>query len=272
MKAQLKSILKETTDQRLARLQLREYLQHLVLRQLFEMKQLSRWIFQGGTALRIIHGLNRYSEDLDFQLLTPIKNYSLSDSVAELRKHLQRQGYSVSTSPVREKTVCSAFIRFEGLLTELGLTRNANEKLSVKLEIDTNPPEGYGKKSALINRYFPFALYHHDLPSFLAGKIHAILHRNYTKGRDYYDLIFLLSRWPDLEPNIPFLVNALSQTAYSGQIINDQNWRYVLLRRIEEVNWAAVVKDVEPFLESQADRELLNHEYLIQLLNSQVSG
>lgn len=267
MKAQLKPILQGAADQRQAHLLLREYLQHLILRQLFEMKRLSDWVFQGGTALRILFGLNRYSEVLDFQLLKPNRNYSLHTLIEPLCQRLRRQGYRVKSSRVREKTVTAVFIRFEGLLTEFSLSRNANENLSIKIDIDTNPPAGYGTESALINRFFPFALYHHDLPSFCAGKIHAILQRDYTKGRDYYDLIFLLSRWPDLKPNIPFLVNALAQTGYSGETINDRNWRNVLIRHIEGVNWTAVVKDVEPFLESPADREILKPDNLIQVLN-----
>lgn len=267
MKAQLKPILQGAADQRQARLLLGEYLQHLILRQLFEMKRLSEWIFQGGTALRILYGLNRYSEDLDFQLVKPNRNYTLRTLIEPLCQRLRRQGYSVTTSQVREKTVTAVFVRFEGLLTEFGVSRNANEKLSIKIDVDTNPPQGSERESALINRFFPFALYHLDLPGFCAGKIHAILPRDYPKGRDYYDLIFLLSRWPDLEPNIPFLVNALAQTGYSGEKVNDQNWRDVLLRHVEGVNWIAVVKDVEPFLESPVDRDILKRDNLIQVLS-----
>jgi len=267
MKEQIKSILENSHNSRQARLLLREYLQHVILRQLFEMKLLQGWVFQGGTALRIIYGLNRFSEDLDFQLLKAESRYSLTTKLLKLRRNLEKQGYRISETPVSEKTISSMSIRFEDLLAEFGLSSQRNEKLSVKIDLDTNPPDGYGKQAILINRYFPFSLIQHDPPSLLAGKLHAILQRAYIKGRDYYDLVFLLSRWKGLKPNILFLSNALTQTGYSGESITDQNWHEVIQRRINKTEWTAVVKDVEPFLESRADIQLLTQENLTQLLS-----
>ncbi|MBU0712747.1 nucleotidyl transferase AbiEii/AbiGii toxin family protein [bacterium] len=267
MKEQIKYILQNSHNPQQARLLLREYLQHVILRQLFEMKLLQELVFQGGTALRIIYGLNRFSEDLDFQLLNAPSRYSITATILKLRRNLEKQGYLISDTSVNEKTVSSTFIWFEGLLAEFGLSLHSNEKLSVKIDLDTNPPDGYGKQAILINRYFPFSLIQHDLPSFLSGKLHAVLQRAYTKGRDYYDLVFLLSRWKGLKPNIPFLSNTLTQTGYSGEPVTEQNWREIILRRINETEWDEVINDVEPFLESNVDLQLLTRENLIQLLS-----
>lgn len=266
MKSQAREIVQNASDMRQARLLLREYLQHLILRQLFEQKILQQWVFHGGTALRIIHGLNRFSDDLDFHLMTPDPEYSLINPVKKLRKGLELQGYQVSDSQVTRKTVTSTFIRFEQLLYEFDLSPNLNEKLSIKIELDTNPPDGFNLRQTLVNLYFPYSLTAHDLPTFFAGKLHAVLQRAYTKGRDYYDLVFLLSRWRALTPNLPYLHNALKQTNYQGEQVTDRNWCAIILKGISGTNWDTVIKDAEPFLESGADLQLLNRDNLNSLL------
>jgi predicted nucleotidyltransferase component of viral defense system len=179
---------------------------------------------------------------------------------------LDLQGYQVSDSQIKRKTVASTFIRFEQILYEFGLSPNLNEKLSIKIELDTNPPDGFNLRQTLVNLYFPYSLMAHDLPTFFAGKLHAVLQRAYTKGRDYYDLVFLLSRWRDLTPNLPYLQNALKQTNYQGEQVTDLNWRAIILKGISGTNWDTVIKDVEPFLESGADLQLLNRDNLNSLL------
>jgi len=266
MKSQARAIVQGAANPRQARLLLREYLQHLILRQLFEQKVLQQWVFHGGTALRIIYGLNRFSEDLDFHLRTPDLQYSLTAIVKTLCRNLELQGYQISESRIVERTVLSAFIGFEQLLSEFNLSPHSNVKLSVKIELDTNPPEGFDYRQTLVNQYFPFGLIIHDLPTFLASKLHALIQRPYTKGRDYYDLVFLFSRWQELSPNITYLRNALRQTNYRGEEITEQNWRKVILDIISKTNWDRVIKDVEPFLESVADLQLLSRENLNVLL------
>ncbi len=251
----------------IANLQLREYLQHVILRALFEQKDLAHLIFHGGTALRIIHGLNRFSEDLDFHLSVTNQKYSLTPVIAKLRNNLILQGYSVSDSNVKEKTVRSTFIKFEGLLFECGLSPNEDEKLSIKLEVDANPPAAWQVERRLINVYSPYSLIHHDVPSFLSGKFHAILQRPYTKGRDFYDIIFLLSRWEDLQPNIPYLQNALAQTNYTGAKINHDSWRSIISDYARNLNWGEIQDDIRPFVISSADSDLLDLNILLDLLN-----
>ncbi len=267
MKSEAIRIVSESESPTAAYLKLREYLQHVILRVLFEQKDLQNLIFHGGTALRIIHGLNRFSEDLNFHLKDQMEYYSLAPVVSRLRKNLALQGYSTSDTVVKEKTVRSTFIIFENLLFECGLSPNVNEKLSVKLEVDANPPAGWEVERNLINDYFPIGLIHHDLPSFLAGKFHAILQRPYTKGRDFYDIIFLLSRWKNLEPNLSYLQNALTQTGYSGKPLNQDTWRYVISTTAKTLNWNHIRDDIRPFLMSPGDYELLDLDILLGLLS-----
>ncbi len=224
------------------------------------------WYHPSAT-LRIIQGLNRFSEDLDFHLSVKDDQYALSPVIAKLCRNLALQGYTISDSMVSQKTVRSTFIKFERLLFECGLSPNEDEKLSIKLEVGANPPPGWKVERRIINSYFPFSLIHHDAPSFLSGKFHAILQRPYSKGRDFYDIIFLLSRWEGLQPNIAYLQNALIQTNYSGEAINQESWKSVIGAYARSLNWGQIQDDVRPFLISSGDSDLMELPILLDLLH-----
>jgi hypothetical protein len=103
----------------------------------------------------------------------------------------------------------------------------------------------------------------HDLGSCMAGKIHAVLARRYAKGRDLFDLAWYLTRSDHPLPNFELLANALAQTGWKGPRIEPETWRKVLVDRVASLDWAAVVADVEPFLEDPGDRQLLHREVLL---------
>ena len=106
----------------------------------------------------------------------------------------------------------------------------------------------------------------HDRPTFLAGKLHAVLQRPYPKGRDYYDLMFYLQRWSDVEPNLPYLRNALRQTQYAGAPVADDTWRQVIADQVEAVDWGRIHEDVAPFLFRPADVKAFQKQMLLLLL------
>jgi len=164
------------------------------------------------------------------------------------------------------KVVHSGFVRFPGLLYELGLSGQRNQVLSIKLEVDTKPPAGARLETTLVRRHVLLQLQHHDQSSLLAGKLHALLQRDYVKGRDLYDLFWYLSnrRWP--EPNLVLLNNALKQSEWKGGKLSESTWRIVVQRKIETMAWDRVVDDVEPFLEKEAELNLLTRENLLSLL------
>jgi predicted nucleotidyltransferase component of viral defense system len=259
------SIVKQEKDPQLSFNKLREYLQHVILRELFEQGVLDNIVFHGGTALRILFDLRRFSEDLDFHTLNK-NEFDLEKIVKKIKAHLTQQGYRLSVTTNFKGAVQSAFIKFNDLLPEAGLSRQKGEKLRVKIEVDTSPPEGYNTKSSLINKYFPFGLIHHDRASFLSGKLHAVLQRSYTKGRDYYDLWFYLSRWKELIPNFQYLNNALKQTRYKGPSIKKENWEKVTSSKIKEIEWDYVISDVEPFVENQKDLRIFSKKTMLELL------
>jgi hypothetical protein len=162
--------------------------------------------------------------------------------------------------------VAAALVKFRGLLHELRLSPHRDEVLTVKVEIDARPPSGAGTETRLVRRFVMLNLLHYDRPSLLAGKLHAILSRKYTKGRDLYDLAWYLSDtdWP--APNLTQLNNALRQTNWQGPPATPKNWRTLVARKLETIDWSAALQDVSPFLERKQDAALVSDSVLLPLL------
>jgi hypothetical protein len=244
----------------------REYLQARILERLQRAGAFASLAFQGGTALRFLFSLPRFSEDLDFSLERPRGGYDLRAWLAGIRSDLSREGYEVALKASDSRAVHSAFVSFPGLPFELGLSRRREESLSVKLEVDTRPPAGAGLEVSVVRRHALLRFQHHDRASLLAGKLHAILTRPYAKGRDLYDLMWYLSDrgWP--APNLALLNHALEQGRWEGPAVTAKNWRSTVARRIETLDWERLVADVRPFLENPSEADLLTRDALRGLL------
>lgn len=266
MKEYIRHILENVTDLNIGRLKIREYLQARLLQILQDKAAFTNWAFVGGTALRFLYFIPRFSEDLDFSLVKSGSEDHFQDMVITIKKTFDAEGYQVNIKANSEKTVKNAFIKFEGLLFELGYSQHRSEVISIKIELDTNPPEGAHITSTIIRKHVILNLQHYDKSSLLAGKLHALLSRRYLKGRDVYDLLWYLSdrNWP--QPNIAFLSNALRQTGWQGEPVTIHNWKKLLLEKFESVDWERIVADVKPFLEHPEEIQLLNQANLIKLL------
>ena len=244
---------------------MREYLQAYILRIMHDEGVFRSTAFLGGTALRFIYKLPRYSEDLDFSI-TADKHYIFVDLIRKIKRELELAGYDISISYNDEKTVQYAMVKFEKLMYEAGMSARKEQKFSIKIEIDTNPPQGAILKTNILNIYFPLAFLSFDIPSLFAGKIHALLNRKYTKGRDFFDLGWYLSRWKDISPNITLLQNSLKQTGWEEEMLSEKTWRSFLYKVVEETDWEKIRQDVENFLENPADMNIFTKENTLTLL------
>lgn len=244
----------------------REYLQARVLESLQDAGAFTRWAFVGGTALRFLYSIPRFSEDLDFSLVREGQEPAFKSALEEVRRALALEGYKIEITVNDRKTVASAWLRFPGLLHEIGLSAHPSQVMSIKLELDTRPPPGAGVVTSIVRRHVTLNLCHYDKASLLAGKLHAVLSRKWTKGRDLYDLVWYLAdrHWP--APNLDLLNAALSQTAWDGPLMTAANWRAELARRLETLDWERARADVRPFLERERDIELVTLETLSKML------
>ena len=271
MKEQIKQIIASAPDRLRARNLVREYCQARILQFLQEAGAFGSWIFHGGTALRFLYMLPRYSEDLDFALTIPSAAPDFVSIITDVGRSFEAEAYEVDSRIDDQKTVKSAFIRFPGLLYELGLSPHRTEVLSIKVEVDSHPPAGGVAETSIIRRYVLLNVLHYDKASFLSGKLHAIIMRSYLKGRDLYDLFWYMSdtSWP--EPNYRFLNEALRQTEWKGSEITRTNWVSLVAKRLENVDWPKAVEDVRPFVERLQDFALLTKENMLKLLEARQS-
>lgn len=228
----------------------REYLQARILLAIQETGAMIPLAFQGGTALRFLYDLPRYSEDLDFALERPDRNsFELAGTERKIVSRLEAEGYEVVTRARGHRAVRSLMIGFSGLLHQAGLAARPSQRLNIRIEVDTNPPAGAGLETSIIRRHALLNIQHHDRPTLLAGKLHAILQRPWPKGRDLFDLFWYLSdrRWP--EPNLTLLQNALERTGWEGPPIDGGSWIPAIHDRVASLDWKAAERDVLPFLE-----------------------
>ncbi len=253
-----------TPDSSLAELNaLKEIIQEIALCALDRAYFFNKAAFQGGSCLRIIHGLRRFSEDLDFILFEPDDTFVWEPFLKSLQ--LEFKLYSLEFDVIDrsrvDKAVKMAFLkdRSFGKVFVFTHPRGSSDKqtIKIKLEIDTNPPAGSEFEKNFINFPYAFSIVSQDLPSLFASKCHALLCRPFTKGRDWFDFIWYVSK--KIVPNYIHLTQAIDQEGpWKKQNITVTNsWlTEALTEKIEKIDWIDVKRDVEHFLQKQ-ERESL---------------
>lgn len=256
----------------------KEIMQEIVLYGLSKSGFFKQAAFYGGTALRIFYGLDRFSEDLDFSLLTSNENFDLSAYFSTLEKEMQSCGLNIEITEKEKRVdsnIQSAFVKantkehillFYGDEVLQGI--HGREKIKIKFEVDTNPPAyaNIEHKYRLLPSPYEIALY--DAPSLFAGKIHAVLCRAWKtriKGRDLYDYIFFLSR--SVPVNIAHLYARLVQSdyLYSAQDYALSDLKQDLQRHFETIDFKKAKEDVEPFVRNQESLSVWSSEFFIQI-------
>jgi hypothetical protein len=159
------------------------------------------------------------------------------------------------------RAVRTAVLKNNSFVNQLNLQfykGHANRKITIKLEVDANPPAGSGFDYTYLDFPTDFEVCHQDLPSNFALKIHALLCRPYLKGRDWYDFNWYIRQ--DVSPNLPHLQNALIQYGpWEGQkgLVIDKSWvREELQLKIDSIEWAEAAADVAPFLKLSEQESL----------------
>ena len=234
---------------------LQELMQHYVLSSLSRAGLFSEAMFHGGTCLRIVCGMNRFSEDLDFLLKRPNPNFRWHGYLESVRKDCAQEGipFEVQDKSHAGTAVQKAFLKTESigkiLALDLPFERYQARKIRIKLEIDTNPPAG----STFTTNYITFPvtapLTTQSLESGFALKLHALLCRSYVKGRDWYDFVWYVAR--KTRPDLDLLCHAMQQQGpWAGQKIT-VTMRWVqdhMEAAIGRIDWAATRADVQRFL------------------------
>jgi len=218
---------------------LREYLQYKILQAIFDSKHASKLAFLGGTALRIVHGNTRFSEDID------LDNFGLSWSefgevTNKVSRFLSLEGFDVEMKNIK-KGAYHCYLRFPELLYHQGLSPLPGEKILIQVDT-TSQGFTYQTENFLLNKFDVFTeIRVTPLDILLSQKLYTAVNRKRPKGRDFYDITFLVSR---TKPNYAFLQMKLG-------IENENQLKKELQSRFADFDFKAIAQDVAPFLMNQ---------------------
>ncbi len=260
---------------------LREILQEIVLLSLYDAGFFKHAAFYGGTALRILHNLPRFSEDLDFSLLETNPEFNFKPYEDAIISTLKAFGFDV-TIDIKEKrkdnAIASAFVKGNTIehLINIDAPKDITNKIhrdqtvKIKLEVDTNPPLNFETENIIRLVPRPFSINAFALPSLYAGKLHAILCRAWStrpKGRDWYDLVWYIAN--DTKLDIKHLKTRLSQSCKYlekndiniPKELTKQNLKELLIKRVETLDIAKAKNDIQPFIKDLREIELWSKEF-----------
>lgn len=258
---------------------LKEIIQELILSGLSRGDFFGEAAFYGGTALRIFYQLDRFSEDLDFALLSPNTDFDLTKYFGYIEKELKAYGLNMEISTKKKSissTITSAYVKGNTLEHILKFFPNSDDhvydhllkNIKIKFEVDVAPPSGatYEVQYKLLPSPHSVNLY--DKESLFAGKIHAILCRNRsfrTKGRDLYDYVFFLAN--QISVNLELLKNKLIASHFidTNCELNINVVKDLLVRKFGEINYADAKNDVLPFIRDVESLDLWNKEFFVSI-------
>ncbi len=257
---------------------LREAIQHMALLGLWRAGFFEHAAFYGGTALRIIHGLPRFSEDIDFSLLGKRTDFSLKTYLSGLKTELAGFGFEtdVASSARKRSLVDSAFIKANTRVHLLRISAAAslagtvpmNQLLKVKLKVDTDPPGGFSTDASFLVFPIPFSVRVYSLPDLFAGKMHGVLcrrRRTRVKGRDWYDMIWFLRREAPL--HLEHLEARLRQSDdwTEDRTLQGEDFLGLYRRRIDATDFRLAVSDVLPFIHDSVELDVWGRDFFMSL-------
>lgn len=265
------------TNTQEAREALREIMQIIALAGLYRAGFFEKAAFYGGTALRIFHGIDRFSEDLDFSLLLPDPEFMLNKYQDTIVQEFESLGMKVSVrekKKTKESNIDSAFLKsetiwkelvLEGMIPQNGIHQVAN--LKIKIEVDRDPPVGFQTEDKLLLRPFSFYVRCFTLSNLFAGKMHALLFRKWgtnVKGRDWYDLEWYIRKGVPLNL-VHFVRRAKDSGDWASESITETQLKELLHRKIDTVNMQYVKDDISRFIRNPSVLEIWTPSYFHDL-------
>ena len=247
---------------------IREVMQQVALSGLAKGGFFDKAAFYGGTCLRIFHGLNRFSEDMDFSLLAPMSDFDFRPYFDSIEEEFAAAGQKV-TIALKKKTkvtpIQSAFLKSDTALFNLSLERG--RVINIKLEVDTTPPLDFVTEDKLLLLPRSFYVRCFTLPCLFAGKMHALLFRtwkNRVKGRDWYDFEWYVRK------GVPLDFKHFCRRAYQFASVPDnsltlQGFQQLLFDKIHQTRFASAIDDVRPFIREQDSLQLWSSDYFEQV-------
>lgn len=255
---------------------LREVMQEVALAGLQRAGFFEKAAFYGGTALRIFYGLDRFSEDMDFSLLEVNPEFSLEPYFESIIQEFEAAGMKVSIKEkkkAQQTNIDSAFLKSETIWKELVLESIVPQAgieapdLKIKLEVDRRPPLGFNTEEKLLLLPFSFYVKCFTLPDLFAGKMHALLFRNWqqrVKGRDWYDLEWYIKKRTPLHLQ-HFLLRAQDTGHWTNETISKEQLKEILIGKINTVSFDRIRDDIARFIADESVLDIWSKQYFTDL-------
>lgn len=249
---------------------LHEVMQQIALAGLYRGGFFNKAAFYGGSCLRIFHQLQRFSEDMDFSLLQPDVHFELDNYFEPITAEFKALGREVVINKKEKKkqtNVESAFLKEDTAIYNLQF--RTEQTVKIKIEVDVNPPTGFNCEHKLLLLPFSFMTRCYSLPDLFAGKMHALLFRNWkarVKGRDWYDFEWYVRN------NIPLNFNHFCERTHQFGSLEDTEltkdfFKQLLKEKIAKTSIEMVKSDVRPFIRNHNNMEIWSTEYFSQLVD-----
>ena len=242
-----------------------EVLQQVVLSGLYRGGFFSEAAFYGGTCLRIFHGLERFSEDMDFTLLRKDPSFSMEKYFPAIMNECRLLGREVEITLKNKQSfgqVESAFLKDNTDVYDLSF--RTEKSIKVKIEVDTQPPLEFDTEERLLLQPFSFMTRCLTLPNLFAGKMHALVFRtwkNRVKGRDWYDFEWYVRNSVPL--NFHHLQVRIRE--FNGRELGKKQFAELLKEKLASADMAQVRNDVRPFLKNAHDIDIWSNDYFLRL-------
>lgn len=254
---------------------LREIMQEIALLGLWRSKFFEKAAFYGGTALRILYGMDRFSEDLDFSLLKPMPDLDISRYISSIEREMRSFGFEANVSMREKKTkspVQSVFLKAH-TLKHLLIIKTAEEiarqippgqVTKIKIEVDTDPPPGFETENKFVLQPVPFSVRSLVLADLFAGKMHAVLCRQWksrVKGRDWYDLVWYAANHPEL--HLKHLEHRMIQSGHlkGREHLTEEKFFLLMSKAINKLDINQARREVEPFVKKPEALEVWSKEF-----------
>ena len=249
---------------------MREVMQQITLAGLYRGSFFDKAAFYGGTCLRIFYNLQRFSEDIDFSLLQPDENFKLEnyfDNIIAEFKALGREVIIIKKDKKTLTNVKSAFLKDNTEIYNLQFT--TEKSIKIKIEVDTVPPLGFETEHKLLMLPFSFMCRCYTISDLYAGKMHALLFRNWkdrVKGRDWYDFEWYVRN--NLQLNFKHLQQRTTQlNSITEHNFTIDNFKTLLKERILKTDINDVKNDILPFIKNPAEMDIWSTEYFLQVVD-----
>lgn len=265
---------------------LKEVFQEIALLGLYQGGFFEKAAFYGGTALRILHGLPRFSEDLDFTLLKKDEGFNLEQYFSSIVDEFEALGITIEIAKKVKKNfksdIASAFLKNSTSIHTINIQVNdidsildgvhSAKKLKIKFEVDTNPPLKFQTESKTLLLPKTFNIITMTLPNLYAGKMHAVLCRKWAsrvKGRDWYDFEWYVKKKTAL--NLKHLQERMieSKDLHKEKDLNEKLFKELMYKKIDELNVDAAIKEVSPFIKDKSVFDFWSKDYF-KLLTEKV--